>query len=103
MKGYWKVISVVCLCCVHSDAQEARQVEAIEADREIAFEADVLPILRRNCLACHSESESEGELILETASTALEGGDSGPAILQQDGTKSLLWERIESGEMPPED
>lgn len=91
MKWRWQVIGVLCVCGV-SEAQEARQVELIEDDRMVAFEADVLPILRKNCLACHSESESEGELILETASTTLEGGDSGPAIVPGNAEESLLFQ-----------
>src|SRR5262245_59114969 len=36
------------------------------ADRVVDFGADILPILRRNCLACHSASKAEGEVVLET-------------------------------------
>ena len=35
-------------------------VEAVKRDEPVMFERDILPILRRNCLACHSRSERQG-------------------------------------------
>ena len=94
MRVAWKTGGVMCLFffAAITVAEEGRPVEAIEGDLQVSFEADVLPIFRRNCLACHSESENEGELILETAATALEGGDSGPAIVPGNADESLLFQ-----------
>ncbi|MCH8829548.1 MAG: hypothetical protein IID45_08230, partial [Planctomycetes bacterium] len=44
----------------------------------VKFEKDILPLLRKSCLACHSATEAQGGLVLETPRTILKGGDRGP-------------------------
>ncbi len=66
------------------------------------FEADVQPLLRAKCWACHGEKEHKGQLDLRTAASALHGGESGPAIVPGKPDESLLYEKIHGGEMPPE-
>ncbi|QDU93690.1 WD40 repeat domain-containing protein [Lignipirellula cremea] len=56
----------------------------------VSFEKEILPIFQKNCLACHSESETNGELVLESPQTILRGGDSGPAVEPGKSAASLL-------------
>ncbi|MEY3458304.1 MAG: hypothetical protein RL215_1461, partial [Planctomycetota bacterium] len=56
----------------------------------VSFEQEILPVFRRNCLACHSAVERQGGLILESPATILKGGDSGPAAVPGKGLESLL-------------
>ena len=88
----WWIATAVLLFCSVCLAQEERPVEIVDAAREVSFDRDILPIFRKNCLACHSESDTEGELILETANTALAGGDSGPAVVPGNPDESLLFQ-----------
>ncbi len=70
------------------------------------FTNDVLPILQKNCLACHNESEYEGELVMESVELLMAGGDSGPAIVAGNADDSLLYQlaKYETDPvMPPED
>lgn len=72
----------------------------------IHFSQDVLPILRKKCLACHNTNEPNGGLILETAADLLKGGDSGEAVVPKDGESSLLLKVAAHREeplMPPPD
>ena len=71
---------------------EGLEVASIQRDDPVSFEEDIEPILSRNCLACHNESETEGELILESVESALRGGDSGPAIVPENAEDSLLFQ-----------
>ena len=41
-------------------------VAELKRDKPVDFEAEILPVLRRNCLACHSGSKAEDHLVLET-------------------------------------
>jgi hypothetical protein len=65
------------------------------------FERDVLPILAANCLKCHANDPRKADLDLRTPAGLVRGGDSGPAVVQGSAAKSLLFEKISHGEMPP--
>ena len=65
------------------------------------FKADVLPILAENCLMCHGQEPRQGGLDLQSAATLLKGGQSGPAIVAGSPDRSLLMEKLVSGQMPP--
>ena len=80
---------------------------ATAADRAAAadpvtFELHVRPILKAYCLDCHGAAEKmAGKLDLRLKRFAVAGGTSGPAVVPGDAAKSLLVERMKSGEMPP--
>ena len=66
------------------------------------FDKSVAPILASHCLDCHSGHEPQSGLNLSRADLAMQGGDSGAVITRNDSLGSLLWERINKDEMPPE-
>ncbi len=75
-------------------------------DKPIDFETEILPTLRRNCLACHSGSKAENHLVLETPQSILKGGDSGPAVVPKKSGESLLFiaaDHLDDPTMPPAD
>ena len=65
------------------------------------FDAAVAPILVRRCLDCHSGADPKGKLDLSRRASAFAGGESGAAIVAGKPDESLLWEKVEAGEMPP--
>lgn len=67
------------------------------------FHADIAPILRDYCAACHSGQEREGDLNLETFRALKKGGETGPAFPEKPGAKSLLEDVIHGKKpaMPP--
>jgi len=81
-------------------------VAAVDRDEPVQFQREVLPILQRNCLACHNETDAEADLVLETPTTIRQGGDSGPAVIPGNSTDSLLFAvsaHRTDPIMPPED
>ena len=76
------------------------------ANTAVDYSAQIKPLLRERCFACHGVLKQEGGLRLDTARDMLDGGDSGPAILAGEAERSLLYERISSDDddyrMPPE-
>jgi hypothetical protein len=68
------------------------------------FESRVRPLLVDKCWRCHGEDEQEGQLRLDSRTSILAGGDSGPATDSAEPSKSLILEavRYQSLEMPPE-
>ena len=77
--------------------------------QKIDFNTQIRPILSENCYACHGPDEAtiEGGLRLDVREDALEGGDSGKAIVPGDPSSSLVMERITEKDpdkiMPPPD
>ncbi len=81
-------------------------IERPERDQPVDFHREVMPLLRKNCVACHHAQAAEGGLNLESIQQMIAGGDSGPAIVVGDGEASLLVSRASGQEeplMPPED
>ncbi|MGY8766859.1 MAG: PSD1 and planctomycete cytochrome C domain-containing protein [Pirellulales bacterium] len=77
-------------------------VFADEGKGNLTFERDIRPIFKEHCFMCHGEGdEREGELDLRLKRLALQGGDSGPAMVPLNHQESLLYERIVDNDMPP--
>lgn len=69
---------------------------------KLGFNTDVRPLFQAYCTECHGEStKPKGGLDLRLKRFVLKGGESGPAIVEGNADKSLLIERVKSGEMPP--
>ena len=75
---------------------------AESADAPPSFEHQVRPIFKTYCLDCHGGGEElQGGLDLRLKRFAVQGGESGPAVVPGDVAASLLLSRMQSGEMPP--
>ncbi|MBI3880413.1 MAG: hypothetical protein HY301_10175 [Verrucomicrobia bacterium] len=66
---------------------------ATPAFAKVDFAKDVLPILQKNCLECHSAEKQKGKLRLDTKELALKGGENGAAIVAGKGGESPLYKR----------
>ena len=89
-----------------SAEDEAIQITVIKRRDKVDFEKEILPILRRNCLACHNATDAESDLIVETPAALLIGGFDGPAVIAGKGSESLiikLASRAQESYMPPAD
>jgi hypothetical protein len=69
------------------------------------FEAKVRPVIVEQCGKCHGPDKPKGGLRLDSRQAALDGGDSGPAIVPGNRDESLLLTAIsyqdEALKMPP--
>jgi cytochrome c553 len=65
-----------------------------------AFDADIKPLFTAKCAACHG-SAPQAKLDLRTPEAILKGGASGPAVVPGEAAKSLLIDKIVTGQMPP--
>jgi cytochrome c553 len=86
--------------CLAAPAAAADDDAALEL-----FEKSVRPVLVETCLKCHGSEKQEGSLRLDTREAALQGGDTGPALVANEPEKSLLIAAIrQTGDlqMPPE-
>ncbi len=67
------------------------------------FEAYVLPLLQAKCVKCHGATNPKGELNLASISGLRRGGESGSVIKPGSAKESALFEKLTSGEMPPDE
>ncbi len=65
------------------------------------FGESIGPLLKERCVKCHGPAKAEAKLDLSTAAAVARGGENGPIVAPHAVDESLLWERIESGDMPP--
>ncbi len=82
--------------------------EVLPGDQVAFFEAKIRPVLIDKCYQCHAATSSKvrGGLLLDTREGTRRGGESGPAVVPGDVSRSLLIEAIHHGNkdtaMPPE-
>src|SRR3982750_4372880 len=86
------VLAIVTTLIIASRAATAAPIAIaeIKRDNDVDFEKEILPIFRRNCLACHSATEAQSDLVLESPQTILKGGSEGPAVVAGKGIESRL-------------
>lgn len=81
-------------------------IEDLPRNKPVSFRREIVPILRENCLSCHSASENRGDVVLETPRDMINGGASGPVIEPGKSDESLLLHVASHQDepvMPPED
>jgi len=61
----------------------------------------VRQVLSDSCVKCHNADQRKGGLDLTRRDSALQGGETGAAIVPGNPEESLLLEKVASGEMPP--
>jgi hypothetical protein len=66
------------------------------------FRQQVQPLLER-CAGCHHGAKAPAGLVLTTRAGALRGGESGPAVVAGQASRSLLYQRAAAREMPPDE
>ena len=100
------LLGVLSVLSSRARADEAIPIEAPAADREVDFAADVLPLLQRNCLACHSASKAEGEVVLESPELLRAARDGGALVVAGDAKASRMLRAAAHRDepfMPPAD
>lgn len=67
----------------------------------VSFGLHVAPILLEHCGECHINNNPRGNLNMSSFRSLLAGGDGGPPFVPGKSEESLLFQRIEAGDMPP--
>ncbi len=90
-----------------SGLARGEETPAAESVKPVSFHADVMPILRANCLGCHQGAKHRGEYVMTQFEALVSGGESGtPAIVPGNPDASNLVTQITPvdghAEMPDE-
>ncbi|HXT59984.1 MAG TPA: c-type cytochrome domain-containing protein, partial [Pirellulales bacterium] len=75
-------------------------IAELERTTPVSFADEILPILRKNCLACHNAAEAESELVLETPEAIRKGGAEGPVVVPGKGAESRLVQLAAARQQP---
>ncbi|HJM33138.1 MAG TPA: c-type cytochrome domain-containing protein, partial [Candidatus Marinimicrobia bacterium] len=67
---------------------------------QVDYTSQVQTIFTASCTSCHDYGHSSG-LNLTSYSGVMAGGSSGAAVEAGDHASSLLWDKVNSGAMPP--
>ena len=84
---------------------ESVQVELAANQRtakEKFFDEEIVPILSRHCLECHDTATRKGKLDLSKKAKAFALSNGDKAIIPGKSAESLVWEAVESDDMPDE-
>src|SRR5579863_6530818 len=64
------------------------------------YSSDVAPILKKNCIICHSHAARKSGLVMDSYEALMKGGTHGPSIVPHDANASRLVAMLEGGVMP---
>src|SRR5437879_4369805 len=90
-------VALACFGCVAALAQDRTPSSAAVS---LTFEKQILPIFEARCAKCHSGASPQAGLDIRTTTGLLNGGTTGPAIVSGSAEKSLLYQRVRTGQMP---
>ncbi len=82
---------------VFRSATAPRRVEAASAP---SFTSDVVPILQKNCLACHSTATKMGGLTMESYDLLMKGGKDGAVVVPGKSLESRMVLMLEGKVQP---
>lgn len=90
------LVAICALILSHRDTSGSRVMAASKP----TFNEQIVPILQKNCLACHSSAVHKGGLVLDSYDSLMKGGRHGQVIVPHDASQSRLVEMIEGGMEP---
>ena len=67
---------------------------------QVDYTTQIQTIFTNNCTSCHMYGNASGGLTLTSYSGVMAGGNSGAVIVANDHANSLLWQKVNTGEMP---
>ena len=76
------------------------EVAELSRKEEVDFASEILPIFRKNCLACHNSKEADADLNLETPVSIGLGGESGAMVVPGNADESQLMYHIRQNKKP---
>jgi hypothetical protein len=110
LQSQWRrsslVVAIILIVVVAaSEPSTAATNQTVFSDAEHYFLNRVKPILTSRCVSCHGPDKVEGGLRLDSREAAVQGGDTGPALVPGKPAESLMMMAVTGThkllEMPP--
>tara|TARA_R110002111_G_scaffold256979_2_gene324596 strand:+ start:76396 stop:79449 length:3054 start_codon:yes stop_codon:yes gene_type:complete len=90
---FWLTSAVLC---------QAEDLFQNKATQQADFDRVLAPLIAGRCLDCHAGLDPKAGFDFSRRAAAFQGGENGPALHAGKPEESLIWQYIESDEMPPE-
>ncbi|QDV48617.1 DUF1553 domain-containing protein [Gimesia fumaroli] len=97
----WLILTIF-LCLTSAVASPAEERFQNKATEQADFDRVMAPLIAARCLDCHAGLDPKAGFDFSRRASAFQGGESGPALQAGKPDESLIWQYIESDEMPPE-
>ena len=85
---------------IAQESAEGLKVAELSRKENVDFATEILPIFRKNCLACHNAKDADADLNLESPAAIAKGGESGPMVIPGNADKSQLMAHIRQTQKP---
>jgi len=85
-------------CCDEGEFTDGCGVCSGDNSSCVNFTDEILPIFENNCTGCHGGT---GGLHLDSYENVMSGGSNEGVVISGNSSESLLWQKVNSGEMPP--
>ena len=69
---------------------------------QVDYNTEIQTIFNANCTSCHMYGNASGGLTLTSYSGVMTNSNSGASVIPGDHANSLLWQKVNSGQMPPQ-
>jgi len=69
---------------------------------QVDYQTQIQTIFTNNCTSCHMYGNTSGGLTLTSYTGVMTNSNSGASVVPGDHANSLLWQKVNSGQMPPQ-
>jgi WD40 repeat protein len=90
----------ILLVSLPRNQQKAFSGRVLAASAPPSYSKDVVPILKKNCIICHSHGAHKSGLVMDSYDALMKGGTHGASIVPHDADASRLVAMLEGGAKP---
>src|SRR5262245_59770709 len=94
------VVLLLGLAPVTSQEKQALPPLDAKVAAKISYRQDVAPILKRHCTSCHTKTDPQGSLDMDTVKSFAKGGKKGPAFTSGKPDESLAIQMVTGVKKP---
>ncbi len=99
--GYFIIMILMCMLSVESQTTQQKnqprklQKKGNAKPSTVSFKKDIFPIIKMNCLPCHTEDQmNPSELYLESYDQLMNGGKHGKSVIPGKADSSLIIKKL---------
>jgi hypothetical protein len=95
------IVGVALVACNGTALNCLAQAGAPPDAAQVTYENVIQPMITAACGECHGDNKRKADLDLRSKAAMLKGGESGPALVPGSAEKSLIYQMVRDGKMPP--